>query len=62
MIHQMTQQLTFDFDTAPVEHPDRPIRLLATLPFPPAPTPEPEPFYGIILPPRMLDKNGHYRR
>ncbi|WP_339505098.1 hypothetical protein [Pseudomonas sp. RL_105y_Pfl2_101] len=59
---QMTHQLTFDFDIAPFEHSDQPTRLLATLPFPPATTPEPAPFYGSFLPRRMLDKNGHYRR
>ncbi|WP_274643777.1 hypothetical protein [Pseudomonas serbica] len=48
----MTEQLCFDFDTP--QH-DRSTRLLDTLPFPPAPTPEPAPFYGLFLPKRLRD-------
>jgi hypothetical protein len=50
---QMTDQLSFEFDTP---HDDRVTRHLGTLPFPPAPTPEPEPFYGLFLPKRLRDE------
>ncbi|MBN0978075.1 hypothetical protein JTY93_18905 [Pseudomonas hygromyciniae] len=59
---QITQQLAFDFDTAQDAHHNQPVRLLATMPFPPTPESEPEKFYGIFLPRRMLDKNDHHRR
>lgn len=48
---QMTEQLSFDFDTP--QH-DRSTRLLGTLPFPPVPTPEPEIHSGMLFLPQRL--------
>jgi len=50
---QMTDQLSFEFDTP---HHDRSPRLLGTLPFTPKLTPEPEPVYGLFLPKRLRDE------
>jgi hypothetical protein len=57
----MTEQLCFDFDTP--QH-DRSTSLLETLPFPPGPTPEPEPFFGLFLPQWLREdvKNGRFSR
>ncbi len=56
----ITEQQAFDFD---IPQHDRSTRLLETLPFPPGPTPEPEPFYGLFLPQRLReDLSRRHRR